>query len=165
MFPKPIQEKAQKVLKKYREAGHKIVTAESCTGGLVGGALTQIPGSSAVVECGFITYSNAAKQALLGVEPSILKEHGAVSEETAAYMAIGALEFTEAEISIAVTGIAGPDGGSKEKPVGTVWFAVGIVKDDDVDVHTGQYFFEGDRNDIRMGAVDTALALLLEILN
>lgn len=164
MFNDRIMTVAEDVIKKYKEAKKKIVTAESCTGGLVCGALTAIAGSSAVVEAGIISYSNDAKTDLLGVDPLVIKENGAVSEDTAAYMAMGALEFTEGDISVAVTGIAGPDGGSEDKPVGTVWFAVGIVNGNEVDIHTGKYVYEGDRNDVRMGAVETALTLLSEAL-
>lgn len=165
MFNDNIKKAAEAVVNKYKKAKKKIVTAESCTGGLVCGALTAIPGSSAVVEGGIITYSNEAKVDLLGVDPTVLKEHGAVSEDVAAYMAMGALEFTDGDISVAITGIAGPDGGSGEKPVGTVWFAVGVVNGDEIDIHTGKYLFEGDRDAIRAGAVETALTLLSEVLN
>lgn len=165
MFNDNIKKAAEAVVKKYKKAKKKIVTAESCTGGLVCGALTAIPGSSAVVEGGIITYSNEAKVDLLGVDQSVLKEHGAVSEDVAAYMAMGALEFTDGDISVAITGIAGPGGGSDEKPVGTVWFAVGVVNGDEIDIHTGKYLFDGDRDAIRAGAVETALTLLSEVLN
>jgi len=101
----------------------RIATAESCTGGLVAGALTEIPGSSDVVERGFVVYSNAAKESMLGVPASTLKRHGAVSAETAIAMAAGALKNSEADLSVAITGIAGPGGGSKQKPVGLVHFA------------------------------------------
>ena len=165
MFNDIIKKAAETVVNKYKKAKKKIVTAESCTGGLVCGALTAVPGSSAVVEGGIITYSNEAKVDLLGVDPTVLKEHGAVSEDVAAYMAMGALEFTDGDISVAITGIAGPDGGSDEKPVGTVWFAVGVVNGDEIDIHTGKYLFDGDRDAIRAGAVETALTLLSEVLN
>ncbi len=164
MFNNKIKETAETVVKKYKKAKKKIVTAESCTGGLVGGAITSVAGSSSVFEAGIVTYSNDTKTYLLGVDQEVIQEHGAVSEDCAAYMAMGALEFTEADVSVAVTGIAGPDGGSDEKPVGTVWFAVGVVNGDDVDIHTGKYVYEGDRDAVRMGAVETALNLLNEIL-
>ncbi len=101
----------------------QIATAESCTGGLVAAALTEIAGSSDVVECGFVTYSDAAKQAMLGVPAATLTRHGAVSAETAAAMAKGALKNSQADLAVAITGIAGPGGGSKQKPVGLVYFA------------------------------------------
>ena len=166
MFNDQIIKEATTVIEKYKKAAKKIVTAESCTGGLLAGALTAISGSSAVVEAGLVTYSNDAKTDLLGVDPLVIKEHGAVSEDTAAYMAVGALEFTDADVSIAVTGIAGPDGGSKDKPVGTVWFAVGALSgEEDIDIHTGKYHFEGDRNHVRAAAVETALIMLKDILD
>ena len=160
MFTKDLTDHAEKVLSLAKEKGKKLVTAESCTGGLVSGVLTEIPGSSAAFYSGFVTYSNDAKVEMLGVDPLILKENGAVSEETAAYMAVGALEYTDGDISVAITGIAGPEGGSEEKPVGTVWFGVGILKEDEINVHTGKYLYEGDRQQIRLGAVETALHML-----
>lgn len=101
----------------------KITTAESCTGGLIAGLLTDLPGSSVWFERGFVTYSNLAKQEMLGVKPELIQSQGAVSKDVAEAMALGALVHSAATISLAVTGIAGPDGGSVEKPVGTVWFA------------------------------------------
>jgi nicotinamide-nucleotide amidase len=115
---------ARRVLDLCRARGLLVATAESCTGGLVAGALTEIPGSSDVVDCGFVTYSNSAKQRLLGVSAVMLNHHGAVSAETAAAMAKGALKNSQADIAVAITGIAGPGGGSKGKPVGLVHFAV-----------------------------------------
>ena len=100
-----------------------MATAESCTGGLVAAVLTEIAGSSDVVDCGFVTYSNEAKKKMLGVPPRTLKRHGAVSAETAAAMANGALKNSQADLAVAITGIAGPGGGSKQKPVGLVYFA------------------------------------------
>jgi nicotinamide-nucleotide amidase len=116
---------ARGVLDLCRARGLRIVTAESCTGGLVAGALTEIAGSSDVVDRGFVTYSNAAKEAMLGVPASMLKRHGAVSSQTAAAMVKGALKNSLADIAVSITGIAGPGGGSKEKPVGLVYFAAG----------------------------------------
>ncbi|MDI9819145.1 MULTISPECIES: CinA family protein [unclassified Legionella] len=101
----------------------QIATAESCTGGLIAGLLTDLPGSSAWFERGFVTYSNLAKEEMLGIQPALIQRYGAVSEQVAQAMAWGALECSAADISLAVTGIAGPDGGSVEKPVGTVCFA------------------------------------------
>jgi nicotinamide-nucleotide amidase len=114
---------ATRVLDLCRARGLKVATAESCTGGLVAGALTEIAGSSDVVDCGFVTYSNAAKQNLLGVTVATLTVHGAVSRETAEAMAQGALAHSGADLAVAITGIAGPGGGSAEKPVGLVHFA------------------------------------------
>jgi nicotinamide-nucleotide amidase len=114
---------ASRLLDLCRAQGLHIATAESCTGGLVAGALTEIAGSSDVVDCGFVTYSNAAKQSMLGVPAAMLSRHGAVSSQTAAAMAQGALKNSEADLAVAITGIAGPGGGSKRKPVGLVYFA------------------------------------------
>jgi nicotinamide-nucleotide amidase len=114
---------ANRVLALCRARGLRVATAESCTGGLVASALTAIAGSSDVVECGFVTYSNAAKQQLLGIPATTLVRYGAVSGKTAAAMAKGALERSRADLAVSITGIAGPSGGSKQKPVGLVHFA------------------------------------------
>jgi nicotinamide-nucleotide amidase len=114
---------AKRVLDLFRARGLKVATAESCTGGLVAATLTEIAGSSDVVDCGFVTYSNAAKQAMLGVPAATLKRLGAVSGETAAAMATGALKNSQADLAVAITGIAGPGGGTAEKPVGLVYLA------------------------------------------
>jgi nicotinamide-nucleotide amidase len=123
MIESVLREKAAQVLDLCRARGLKVATAESCTGGLVAGALTEIAGSSDVVDRGFVTYSNEAKEAMLGVPAATLKRHGAVSAETAAAMASGALKNSLANIVVAITGIAGPGGGSQQKPVGLVHFA------------------------------------------
>ena len=115
--------RAADLIARYRQAGLMAATAESCTGGLIAALLTEIPGSSAVLERGFVVYSNAAKQELLGVPAATLASHGAVSAETAKAMAEGALGASKAEVVVSVTGIAGPDGGSAEKPAGLVHFA------------------------------------------
>jgi len=117
------RELAERVLNLCRARGLKVATAESCTGGLVAAALTDIAGSSDVVDCGFVTYSNTAKTALLGVPAATLRRHGAVSRETATAMAAGALARSQADIVVAITGIAGPTGGTEQKPVGLVHFA------------------------------------------
>src|SRR6202035_4780856 len=118
-----LHRRARRVLDLCRKRGLRIATAESCTGGLVAGALTEIAGSSDVVDRGFVTYSNAAKEAMLGVPAATLERYGAVSAETAAAMAAGALKNSLADVTVAITGIAGPGGGSKQKPVGLVHFA------------------------------------------
>ena len=118
-----VRRMARRVLDLCRARGLRVATAESCTGGLVAGALTEIAGSSDVVDRGFVTYSNEAKQAMLGVPAAMLKRHGAISSQTAAAMAKGALKNSLADIAVSITGIAGPGGGSKEKPVGLVYFA------------------------------------------
>jgi nicotinamide-nucleotide amidase len=124
MIDEQVRRKAAHVLDVFRTRGLKLATAESCTGGLVAGALTDIAGSSDVVDRGFVTYSNEAKQAMLGVPASTLKRYGAVSAQTARAMAAGALKNSLADVTVAITGIAGPGGGSKAKPVGLVHFAV-----------------------------------------
>jgi nicotinamide-nucleotide amidase len=123
MMGRVLRQRAKHVLDLYRGRGMRLATAESCTGGLVAAALTAIAGSSDVFECSFVTYSNGAKQKLLEVPAATLRRYGAVSAETAAAMARGALRRSGADCAVSVTGIAGPDGGSKEKPVGLVHFA------------------------------------------
>jgi nicotinamide-nucleotide amidase len=123
MTSKSLQAAAVQLLDACRARSLRIAIAESCTGGLVAGALTEIAGSSDVVECGFVVYSNEAKETMLGVPAAILIRHGAVSAVTAAAMAAGALKHSRAALAVAITGIAGPGGGSKRKPVGLVHFA------------------------------------------
>ena len=124
MFDADILALAEAVLAACRAAGLTVATAESCTGGLIAGALTAIAGSSDVVECGFVTYSNAAKTAMLGVPAELIASVGAVSEAVARRMAEGAVARSGADLAVAVTGVAGPGGGSAEKPVGLVWFGL-----------------------------------------
>lgn len=134
-----------------------LATAESCTGGMIAAAMTDIAGSSAVFDRGFVTYSNAAKIAMLGVSAETLTRHGAVSPETALEMAAGALLHSDANIAVSVTGIAGPGGGSPEKPVGLVWFGVaGLGMPPAAQMHQ----FAGDRATVRAAAVDAALELV-----
>lgn len=144
--------------KKLSDKKWKLVTAESCTGGGLSFALTNLAGSSNWFERGFVTYSNNAKEECLGVNPKTLETFGAVSEETAREMAEGALKHGKAEISIAITGIAGPNGGSKEKPVGTVWFGVATIN---APTKTFLNIFSGDRLHIREQAIQTALQHIL----
>lgn len=139
----------------------KLVTAESCTGGGLAYAITAIPGSSNWFERGYITYSNSSKQELLGVNPLTLDNFGAVSEQTAREMAQDALSKSQAQLSIAITGIAGPDGGSPDKPVGTVWFAWASI-DDDTDTHVA--IFSGNREEVREQSIKIALCKLIEYL-
>jgi len=142
------------------ENGWFLATAESCTGGLMAATCTDVAGSSNWFERGFVTYSNAAKTELLGVPPSLIAQHGAVSEPVVRAMAAGALAHAHAQVAIAVTGVAGPGGGSTDKPVGTVWFGFalpsGIVSE-------GQHF-EGDRAAVRRATVQHALARLAELI-
>src|SRR5476649_1662640 len=139
----------------------KIATAESCTGGLVAGSLTEVPGSSAVVDRGFVTYSNAAKQQMLGVSADILRDHGAVSRQTAEAMVRGALGKANADLVVAITGIAGPGGDSADKPVGLVHFAVGSRNG----ALTAVEMRYGDigRAEIRHKSVLQALAMLKDL--
>lgn len=157
---KPLLDKAEAILDAFRTAGLKIAVAESCTGGLIAGHLTELAGSSHVFDRGFVTYSNAAKTELLGVPEEVIAKHGAVSAEVAAAMAQGALARSPADIAVAVTGIAGPDGGSADKPVGLV-FVAGIRRGDAVRVE--RHVFSGDRATIRRATVSAALALALRL--
>jgi nicotinamide-nucleotide amidase len=152
---------ATRVLALCRAKGLTIATAESCTGGLVVGALTEIAGSSDVVDRGFITYSNAAKQSMLGVPAETIARHGAVSRETAEAMARGALAHSPADLSVATTGIAGPGGGSAEKPVGLVHFAA--ARRDGRLVHRVERFGEIGREAVRLRSVAEALDMLAEL--
>jgi nicotinamide-nucleotide amidase len=153
-----LSDSARSVVEAYRQAEKMVVTAESCTGGMIAAALTDIPGSSAVLDRGFVTYSNAAKSASLGVDPALIIAHGAVSQPVAAAMAAGALENSYADVAVSVTGIAGPDGGSAEKPVGLVWFGLATKNE----TTTRRIVFAGDRGAVRRQATETALDLLLE---
>ncbi|MEI7377756.1 nicotinamide-nucleotide amidase [Dickeya chrysanthemi] len=137
----------------------KITCAESCTGGWLAKAITDVAGSSAWFDYGFVTYSNQAKQMLIGVQEKTLAEFGAVSREVVAEMATGALSRAGADIAVSVSGIAGPDGGSPDKPVGTVWFG---FSDKAGNIITQRMQFEGDRRDVRLQAVAFALQTLLE---
>lgn len=152
---------AKRVLDLCRQRSLLIATAESCTGGLVAGALTEIPGSSDVVDCGFVTYSNAAKETMLGVPAAILKRYGAVSKETAAAMAAGALKHSRADLAVAITGIAGPGGGSKEKPVGLVHFAA--ASRDGRRLSQSRRYGKIGRGRVREKSVAEALCLLEEL--
>jgi nicotinamide-nucleotide amidase len=145
-------------------AKYRIVTAESCTGGWIAKAFTDAAGSSRWFECGYVTYSNAAKVRDLGVTSRTIDEHGAVSEPTVREMATGALRVSGADVSIAVSGIAGPDGGTAEKPVGTVWFCVGRRRGSDAfDLFTEGEVFAGNRETVRRASVKRALELVLRL--
>ncbi|MGI6853170.1 CinA family protein [Mesorhizobium sp. 1B3] len=154
---------AQKLLAACRARGILLATAESCTGGLIVGALTDIAGSSDVVDRGFVTYSNEAKMEMLGVLPATLEAYGAVSRETALEMVAGALSHSKASIALSVTGIAGPGGGSPQKPVGLVWFGLAMAGRP-VRAEFRQFDDKG-RDSIRREAVETALALALAMLD
>lgn len=163
MFPDDIDELARLVLTLAREAGVMLATVESCTGGLVAGALTAIPGSSDVVDRGFITYSNAAKTALVGVPETLLATQGAVSEPVARDMAEGGLRTAGVGAAVAITGVAGPGGGSADKPVGLVHFAV--ARAGRPTIHQEMRFGDIGREQVRLQSVRTALELLAEALS
>ena len=139
-----------------KELGFTVTAAESCTGGLLCGRLVNVPGASAVLKSGFVTYADEAKEALLGVRHETLAKYGAVSRQTAEEMAAGAAAATGADAAVSVTGIAGPDGGTKEKPVGTVYIACRVKET----VRTERFLFKGNREKIRELSVQNALNLL-----
>lgn len=147
---------ARATIARLRAAGAMLVTAESCTGGLIAGAVTEIPGSSDVLHGGYVTYANAAKTGMIGVPAELIATHGAVSREVAQAMARGALARSGATVAIAVTGVAGPGGGSPEKPVGTVWFGLATASSS----HEERQVFAGDRHAIRRATVLHALQLV-----
>jgi len=160
MFPQDIEASAAAVIQAAIKAGVMVATAESCTGGLVSGALTAIAGSSAALDRGFVTYSNEAKAELLGVTEDLLTQFGAVSEPVARAMALGAVMRSRASASVSITGVAGPGGGSAEKPVGLVHFAA--VGPSGVVVHVERRFGDIGREAVRLESVRVALALLLD---
>jgi nicotinamide-nucleotide amidase len=142
--------------------GLMLATTESCTGGGVAQAITEIAGSSLWFERGFVTYSNLSKQQMLGVEAATLELYGAVSEAVVREMVAGALRFSAAQLALAVSGIAGPDGGTPDKPVGTVWFAWGIQ---DETIMTQRHQLAGNRSEVRKQAVRIALQGVIDLLN
>ena len=154
-------EQATALLELCRRKKLQIATAESCTGGLIAATLTEIPGSSDVVERGFVTYSNEAKQAMLGVPAATIEKFGAVSRETAEAMAAGALANSPAELAVSVTGVAGPGGGSTEKPVGLVHFAAASKRG--ALIHREKRFGDIGRAQVRHASVVEALAMLREL--
>ncbi|QKK23885.1 CinA family protein [Rhizobium hidalgonense] len=162
LFPQDILSAAETIIRDFIAAGLMVSTAESCTGGLISGALTEISGSSAVVDRGFVTYTNTAKIELLGVQEQTLLSFGAVSEETARQMAHGALFRSRAAIAIAVTGIAGPGGGSAEKPIGLVHLAAksrsGAL------IHRKMLYGDIGRSEVRLATVRTALDMVHSLL-
>ncbi len=160
LLPSELLADARKVIDVCREAGLKIATVESCTGGLLAGALTSIAGSSEVVERGFVTYSNEAKSEQVGVPGALIDAHGAVSEEVARAMAEGGVAQSRADLAVAITGIAGPDGGTPAKPIGLVHIAG--ARDGGETLHLARVF-SGDRDDVRLASVSAGLGLLLSI--
>ncbi len=147
------------LLEQYRTLGWRVATAESCTGGLIAGCLTEIAGSSDVVDRGFVTYSNEAKTEMLGVPANLIEAHGAVSEPVVRAMAEGALSASFADVTVAVTGVAGPGGGTPQKPVGLVHFGVAAKG---APTQTMHEMFDGDRRAIRIETVSRALTFLSE---
>lgn len=155
-----LEDTSRLLVKLLKDKGLKIATAESCTGGMVSGAITAVAGSSAVFDGGLCAYSNGVKRSLLGVPEGTLETVGAVSAATAVYMARGALKLFGADVAVSVTGIAGPDGGSDEKPVGTVYIAL-ATKYHSVVMH---HRFSGDRHNVRVKSALSALGLALETI-
>ena len=162
MFPIEIQTLARLLIDEARERRLRIVTAESCTGGLVSGAICSIAGASDVFERGFVTYTNRAKQEVLGVPGDLLADHGAVSEPVARFMAEGALEVSNAHVAVAITGVAGPGGGTRMKPVGTVHFAT--ARANQTIRHQVECFEHPDREGVQLASVAAALQMLRDAL-
>ena len=156
-FDHELLAEAQQLMAYLRRGHHRLVAAESCTGGLLSALMTELPGSSAVFTHGFITYANEAKSAMLGVPAPLLLVHGAVSEEVARAMAEGALRASGGTIAIAITGVAGPTGGSAEKPVGLVHMACALAGGD---TSHQRMMYKGERSAIRLSAVRGAVAML-----
>lgn len=160
MFDHEMRDAAERVLHACRKRKLKVVTAESCTGGLVAATLTAIAGSSDVVDRAFVTYANEAKREMLGVSWDALLGHGAVSDPVARAMAAGALARSDADLAVSVTGVAGPAGGTVEKPVGLVHFAAARIGQD---IIAERHVFPGDRDSIRRVSVLTALTMLASL--
>ena len=160
MFSLEIVTLARLLVDEARERSLRIVTAESCTGGLVAGAICQVSGASEVFERGFVTYSNRAKQEMLGVPGDLIADLGAVSEPVARMMAEGALENSNAHVSVAITGVAGPGGGTPMKPVGTVHIAT--ARSNQAIMHRDEFFQLETREEIQLAAVQSALEMLRE---
>ena len=161
IWPKDIEDAARRIVTDFTERKLLVATAESCTAGLIAGAITEIAGSSAMFDRGFVTYSNEAKREMIGVANATLKAHGAVSRPTAIEMAEGAIGNSGANISVAVTGIAGPGGGSDEKPVGLVHLAA--ARTGHATLHREMRYGDIGRSAVRLATVRTALEMLMEI--
>jgi nicotinamide-nucleotide amidase len=163
LLPAILVDKAREVVAANRAVGRRVAVAESCTGGLVSAALTEIPGSSEMFEAGFVTYSNAAKEASLRVGNEVVETFGAVSIATAWAMARGALEKSDADVAVAITGVAGPDGGTEKKPVGTVIFARAERQAASGEIVADQKLFDASngRSGVRLQAALCALDLLM----
>ena len=163
LFPDSRLDLARRLLAACEAAGLRLATAESCTGGLIAGCLTEIAGSSTVVDRGYVVYDNRAKEEMLGVPPEILRQHGAVSEATARAMAEGALARSGCGLAVAVTGIAGPGGGSADKPIGLFHFAG--ARSGGPTIHQERRFGDIGREQVRLESVRTALEMLAEALS
>ncbi|HSD69262.1 MAG TPA: CinA family protein [Woeseiaceae bacterium] len=159
-----MEELARALVRELIESGRSVAAAESCTGGWIAKSITDVPGASRCFAYGIVSYSNGAKEALLGVSPHTLEQFGAVSEPTVKEMAEGVIKLSGADLAVAVSGIAGPDGGSAEKPVGTVWFAWAGRQKRDTRLQTRLHRFDGDRLAVRQKAVVVALQGLRELL-
>ena len=161
LFPADIEQLATRIVTEFTQRNLTVATAESCTGGLIAGALTEVAGSSAVVDRGYITYSNTAKIEMIGVSNAVLMEYGAVSRQTALQMVDGALKRSGASLAVAVTGIAGPGGGSADKPVGLVHLAAksraGTL------LHRDMRYGDLGRDGVRLATVKTALEMLVKV--
>ncbi len=153
---------AESLVTALSSSGKTVTTAESCTGGWIAKAITDIPGSSSAFAYGIVSYSNGAKESLLGVQNSTLAEHGAVSSQVVKQMAEGALQLSGADIAVAVSGVAGPDGGTDEKPVGTVCFAWAVRTKSGITVDGEKQRFDGNRNEVRVQTVAQALRGVLD---
>lgn len=162
MFNSALIDETTELLNICKRLNITLTTAESCTGGMISALLTEIPGSSAVIHKSYVTYANTAKHAILGVASDILKDKGAVSEEVVRAMAEGAVMISGAHISVAVSGIAGPDGGTTDKPVGTVHFATHYKSET---THDCQHFGDLGRHEVRMATVEHAINMLVNRLN
>ncbi len=162
MFSDRILILAKALIEEARSKKLTIATAESCTGGLIAAALTEIPGASDVVECGFVVYSNKSKAKLLGVKLTTIVHHGAVSEEVARAMAEGALKHSTAQMAVSCTGVAGPSGGTRDKPVGLVHIAAARMNETTLSEECR--FGDLGRSEIRLRSVETALKLLLQLV-
>lgn len=157
-----LQKLAEAVVGDLAQTGKSVATAESCTGGWIAKTITDIPGSSAVFGYGVVSYSNGAKESILGVQNETIETHGAVSERVVEEMAEGVLHLSGASVAVAVSGVAGPDGGTEEKPVGTVWFAWAVRDGNDAMTDTSCEHFSGDRELVRELTVAHALQGVLE---
>ena len=158
---------AQEIILKAEALGVMLASAESCTGGMIAAALTDIAGSSVAVDRGFVTYSNAAKTSMLGVPSEVIDTHGAVSSEVVLAMAEGAVKQIASDngIAVSVSGVAGPGGGSDEKPVGLVWFGLSVRSNNGIKTQAHRKKFDGNRGEVRAQATQFALELILDALN